>query len=200
LKVKKRKKWGRLLVLILLIVLLINLGNIARIFFPAKYINHIKKYAAMYQVDPYLIMSIIKTESNFDTEAVSHKNATGLMQIMRPTAFWLADRMNLSDFSYEKITDPEINIQMGCYYIAYLLTLYDGNVDNALAAYNAGEGTVDKWLNDTEYSKDGKSLTNIPYPETKHYIEKVNKNIKIYRFLYKVNTATALSGKSVAFS
>ena len=196
-KAKKRIKRRGLLILLLLVILILNLGNIARIFYPAKYINHIKKYAAMYQVDPYLIMSIIKAESNFDTDAVSQKNAAGLMQIMRPTAYWLADRMKLSDFNYDNITDPEINIQMGCYYIAYLLNLYGGTVDNALAAYNAGEGTVDRWLSNTEHSRDGKTLTNIPYPETRHYIEKVNKNIKVYHFLYKINTATVLSGKAV---
>ena len=140
-----------------------------------------------------MVISIIKAESNFDETAVSHKNASGLMQIIEPTALWLADRMGLSDFSYDQITEPELNIQMGCYYISYLLTLYDGNEKNALAAYNAGDGTVDRWLTNSEYSEDGVSLSQVPYPETRRYITKVMNNRRIYRLLYRLRSATALS-------
>ncbi|MBE7041168.1 MAG: lytic transglycosylase domain-containing protein [Ruminococcaceae bacterium] len=186
-KKKKHLKWGRLFILLIAMILVLNLGNIARIIYPAKHTEHIKQYSAMYQVDPYLIMSIIKAESNFNATAVSQKNATGLMQIIKPTAMWLAERMELEDFQYEDIKDPELNIQMGCYYISYLLSLYDGNADTALAAYNAGEGTVDGWLANNEYSEDGKNLSYIPYPETRHYITKVNNNQKVYRALYKLS-------------
>ncbi len=186
-KKKKRIKWGRLLILLIAIILILNLGNIARRIYPAKYIEHINKYSAMYQVDPYLIMSIIKAESNFDADAVSQKSATGLMQIIEPTAVWLAKRMDMTDFQYEDIKDPELNIQMGCYYVSYLLSLYGGNVGTALAAYNAGEGVVDNWLVNEEYSKDGKNLSYVPYPETRHYITKVNNNQKVYRALYKLS-------------
>ncbi|MGN1059823.1 MAG: lytic transglycosylase domain-containing protein, partial [Clostridia bacterium] len=153
---------------------------------------HIKKYAAAYEVDPYLIMSMIKTESNFDQDAVSHRQAAGLMQIIEPTALWLSDRMDLTDFQYEDITEPALNIQMGCYYIAYLLELYDGNVKNAVAAYNAGEGTVNRWLTDSACSKDGENLSYIPYPETRHYITQVINNQKIYRLLYKIRPAQSV--------
>ena len=188
-KKKKRIKWGRFFTLALLIVLVCNLGNIARKIYPVKHMDSIKKYSAKYEVDPYLIMSVIKTESNFNADAVSHKNATGLMQIIEPTAFWLADRMELSGFSYEDIKEPELNIQMGCYYISYLLSLYNGNAGTALAAYNAGEGTVDKWLTNEEYSKDGENLSYIPYPETRHYITKVTNNQKIYQALYEISVS-----------
>lgn len=190
---KKKKRWRRFAFWAILLILLVNTGNIARLFYPVKYMNDVKQYAKEYHVDPYLIMSIIKAESNFDEAAVSHKNATGLMQIMEPTAFWLADRLGLSDFSYEDITDPEINIRMGCYYIAYLLDHYDGNVKNALAAYNAGEGNVDRWLTREEYSKDGLTLSYIPYPETRRYITRVINNQRIYRILYHVRSASSLS-------
>ncbi len=186
---KKKTKRLCLLALLLIVILCFNFGNLARILYPAKHFDHIKKYSAAYEVDPYLIMGIIKTESNFNADAVSHKNATGLMQIMKPTAIWLAEKMNLTDFSYENITNPELNIQMGCYYISYLLRHYGGNTENALAAYNAGEGTVDRWLKNKDYSADGKTLQNIPYPETRHYIEKVAKNRKAYRSLYKLPAA-----------
>lgn len=183
---KKKTTWLCLAVLLLVAILCLNIGNFARILYPAKHLDHIKKYSAAYEVDPYLIMGIIKTESNFNANAVSHKNATGLMQIMKPTAIWLAEKMNIPDFSYENITNPELNIQIGCYYISYLLRHYAGNTENALAAYNAGEGTVDRWLRNKKYAPDGKTLSEIPYPETRKYIEKVAKNRNVYRSLYKL--------------
>lgn len=188
-KHKKRLGW---IVFLLIVIIIVNIGNFIRMIYPAKHLDYIKKYSSVYEVDPYLIMGIIKTESNFNADAVSHKSATGLMQIMEPTAKWLADKMALNDFSYEDITDPELNIQMGCYYISYLLKHFDGNVENALAAYNAGEGTVSRWLKNEEYSEDGKSLHHIPYPETRHYIEKVTKNKKIYSRLYELPAAAYL--------
>ncbi len=189
-KKKKRIKWARLFIFLLIIVLALNHRNIARRIYPAGYMDYIRTYSAMYQVDPYLVLSVIKAESNFNENAVSQKNAAGLMQIIEPTAHWLAKRMELSGFSYENIKDPKLNIQMGCYYISYLLDLYDGNTATALAAYNAGEGTVNKWLRNEEYSKDGKNLSFVPYPETRHYITKVTNNQKMYQALYKISSDT----------
>ncbi len=189
----KKKQLKRWLLAIVIFSLLVNTANITRIFYPVKYMNHIKKYAAEYAVDPYLIMSIIKSESNFKPDAVSHKQASGLMQIIKPTAQWIADRLNLTDFEYEQITDPALNIKMGCYYMSYLLNLYDGNEKNALAAYNAGEGNVSRWLADDAYSKDGVTLLQIPYPETRQYITKVMNNQKIYRLLYKIRPAVSVN-------
>lgn len=182
-KLKKRFRFALLLILVLLIA---NLGNIGRLIYPVKYMNYIKGSAETYHIDPYLIMSIIKSESNFKTDAVSHKSATGLMQIMEPTAEWLAEKMELKNFEYSQITDPKLNIDMGCYYIDYLLDSYDGNVQNALAAYNAGQGKVNEWLANKAYSEDGKTLTNIPYPETRLYVKRIATNEKMYRLLYKI--------------
>ncbi len=185
---RNSKKKGRILLLftVFFLILILNIGNICRLFYPVKYMDSVKKYTEKYQLDPYLIMSIIKAESNFNADAVSGKNATGLMQIIEPTAMWLSDKLGMDDFTYADITDPDINIQMGCYYIAFLLDHYEGNTENALAAYNAGQGNVDQWLLREEYSKDGESLSHIPYPETRRYIRQVTNNEKVYRALYKV--------------
>ena len=185
---RKIKTRFYLILFILMFLLILNIGNIIKMLYPVKHLDHIKTYATQYGVDPYLIMGIIKTESNFEADAVSHKNATGLMQIMEPTAKWLATKMELADFSYTDITDPALNIQMGCYYIHYLLEHYDGNTENALAAYNAGQGTVDKWLKNPEYSKNGDTLSLVPYPETRKYIQRVINNQKIYSRLYPHST------------
>ena len=181
-KVKRISFW---IFLVLLVLLLANLNRIGRLFYPVKYEACIKENAAAYAIDPYLVMGMIKAESNFDEDAVSVKNATGLMQIMEPTALWLADRMQLADFEYQDITKPEINIKMGCYYISYLIEQYEGNIENALAAYNAGGGNVNRWLRDSSCSKDGKALDAIPFPETKRYVNRVLNNMRMYTLLYQ---------------
>lgn len=178
------KKLIKLMALFLLIVLVLNIGKIAKVLYPVKYEAYIYQYASMYKIDPYLVMGMIKTESNFNESAVSNKDAKGLMQIMEPTAQWLSERMNLDDFSYDDIYEPEQNIKMGCYYIAYLLSMYNGNTKTALAAYNAGFGNVDKWLHDEAYSSDQINLLSIPFPETRRYITKVINNQKVYAALY----------------
>ncbi|MBR6728926.1 MAG: lytic transglycosylase domain-containing protein, partial [Clostridia bacterium] len=122
---------------------------------------------------------------NFNEDAVSHKNASGLMQIMEPTADWVADRMDLQGFTYKDIKKPETNIKMGCYYLAYLIEQYEGNIENALAAYNAGIGNVNGWLKDPSCSKDGKTLSSIPFPETERYVSQVSNNLRMYTLLYQ---------------
>ena len=92
----------------------------------------------------------------------------------------------ICEFCEEDMHNPDKNIQLGCYYIAYLGTMYDGDLKCALAAYNAGSGTVDQWLSDKKYSKDGISLSKIPYRETEQYVNKVLNYRKIYRILYRV--------------
>ena len=81
--------------------------------------------------------------------------------------------------------NPRHNIKLGCYYLKYLIENYDGNVDVALAAYNAGPGNVDNWLEDSRYSDNGEDLTYIPFKETREYVVKVNKQWKKYQNLYK---------------
>lgn len=182
----RTKKWIKWFFLVVVLVLLLQSGNILRLFFPVHYINQIKESAEQYDVDPYLVMAVIKAESNFEENAVSHKQAKGLMQLTPSTAIWLAEKINLENFSAEEIHDPDKNIQLGCYYISYLNAMYEGNLKCALAAYNAGSGTVDQWLVNEKYSKDAKSLFKIPYRETEQYVNKVLTYQKIYRLLYHV--------------
>ncbi len=187
---KKNKFWKRLAFLAILLILIYNTGNICRFFYPVKFLNYITQYAAEYDVDPYLIMSVIKAESNFDENAVSHKNASGLMQIIEPTARWISVRMDLEDFSYDDITEPELNIRMGCYYMSFLLDRYEGNEKNALAAYNAGHGNVDRWLAEEGNPKEGLQFSQIPFPETRRYVTRVLNNQKMYQILYDITPKT----------
>lgn len=182
----KFKKLIRLPAVVLIILLALNMcGIILRGFFPALYLDEIKKYSVEYSVDPYLVMAVIKAESNYKEEAVSNKDACGLMQLTPSTAKWLAEKIKISDFKDENIYEPEMNIRLGSYYLSYLYDMY-ADIKCTLAAYNAGNGTVDSWLADMRYSSDGKTLEKIPYRETEQYVNKVNSYTKIYRILYRL--------------
>lgn len=172
-------------VLIITVVIILNFTNIVKYFYPLEHSDYIKKYSKLYDIDPYLITAIIKTESNFKEDALSHKNAFGLMQITPDTAQWVADKMGITNFKITMLNDPELNIKMGCWYINNLRAEFGDNNDLILAAYNGGRGNVQKWLKDSDHSADGKSLQNIPFEETNKYVKKVKGNYDIYKFLYK---------------
>ena len=144
--------------------------------YPVKYYESVKM-ATLGGFDDTLVFAIIKVESNFDTNAVSPRGAKGLMQLMPDTAKWCADTMRL-DFEYVMF-NPSHNTRIGVWYLTYLLDRYNGNLTNAVAAYNAGPGNVDRWLSSGNVDSGG-SLVNIPFAETRQYVKKVMKAHKIY--------------------
>jgi len=93
-------------------------------------------------------------------------------------------RIGHRGFQFRHVNDPEINIMIGTWYLDVLSQEFGGNLQLILAAYNAGSGNVHNWLNDKRYSKDGKSLSQIPFQETREYVDRVQDNIKIYQTLY----------------
>ncbi len=171
----------------ILIVILITYFGITLIMknyvYPYKYTEYVNKYSEEYEIDPYLVLAVIKTESDFNKEAVSKREAKGLMQIMDTTGQWAAKEIGINYFMPSMLFDPELNIRMGCWYLKTLEKEFD-NLDLILAAYNGGSGNVNKWLSDEEYSLDGESLNYIPFPETKKYVDKVKANYNIYKYLY----------------
>lgn len=161
----------------------LNIGTLKEAVMPFRYSSYITEYSEKYGLDPILVSAVIKTESNFKADAVSSKNAYGLMQITEETAHWAAGKMGLKNFTTEMLTDPETNIRIGCWYMKNLEDEF-GSTELVLAAYNAGRGNVQAWLDDPQHSSDGKTLTDIPFPETASYIKKVDIYYKIYQFLY----------------
>ena len=149
---------------------------------PQQYAEFVSKYSEEYGVPEYIIYAVIKTESDFDSAAMSEDGAIGLMQLMPDTFSWLTE---IQDESYETgmLYDPETNIRYGTYYLSYLYGLY-ARWPTAYAAYNAGPNNVDEWLTDGRYSKDGMSLYNIPFPETEDFVSSVEKSAKLYEELY----------------
>lgn len=150
---------------------------------PIKYNEQVIKCARVYELDEYLVYSVICAESGFDKDAQSSVGAKGLMQLMPETAVWLKEKYSL-EVDPENLFDPDTNIMLGCCYIKYLLGRFDNDVNLVLAAYNGGEGNVKKWLQDEKYSKDGKNLTYIPYEETRNYVKKVSTYYKLYKEIY----------------
>lgn len=153
--------------------------------YPIKYQQLVEKYAAENNVDKFLIYAIIKTESNFNSDAVSNMGARGLMQIMDETFQWIRFRLGDDEnLGYDAMFDPEQNIRYGSYLVGYLIRYFE-NEDAAVCAYHAGVGNVDSWLSNPDYSADGKSLDTVPTSDTNHYLSKVNKALNYYQTLYK---------------
>ena len=151
---------------------------------PSEYKSFVSQYSEKYRVPENLIYAVIKTESKFDSSAESSAGALGLMQMMPDTFSWLTNDRLGDRFSTGMLYDPETNIKYGVYYLSWLYDRY-ADWDIALAAYNAGPGNVDKWLEDPAVSdiETGK-LINIPFKETREYVKKVNKALGKYESLY----------------
>lgn len=175
------------LVLLLLSALIFLLQNswFIKLFYPFPHQELIEKYTREYQVDPYLTLAIIKTESRFSVSARSPAGASGLMQIMPETGYWIAGQMKMENFEAEMLYRPEFNIPMGIWYMAYLDKAFQGNLPQMLAAYNAGESKVRNWLADKTWSGRQQDVGQIPYAETRRYIERVLFNYQVYKKIYQ---------------
>ncbi|MBQ2729526.1 MAG: lytic transglycosylase domain-containing protein [Clostridia bacterium] len=155
---------------------------IDRVNYPQEYKDFVDIYAYEYGVPEYVVYSVIKVESDFDSGVVSEAGAVGLMQLMPETFVWLTTE-NGENLNSATMYDPETNIKYGTYYLSKLYLQF-GTWDEVYAAYNAGPTKVSEWLGDEKYSEDGKTLDSIPYKETDQYVKKVNKANEIYKKLY----------------
>lgn len=193
-RAKRRKNKAALIVIIVLFALIaVFFGNaiyktVHKKYlynnYPIKYEALVEKYSSENNIDKFLIYAIIRVESNFKSDAVSNVGARGLMQIMEETFEWIRFRLGDSEeLSYDAMFDAEQNIRYGCYLVGYL-TRYFENQDAAICAYHAGVGSVDSWLSNSEYSKDGVRLDKVPTSDTNHYLSKVNKALYYYHKLY----------------
>lgn len=181
---KKQRKKVKLLLIILGIIIFSIIAVIAinkqmiKTLYKKEYAEYVTKYSQKYDVEKNLIYALIKVESNFKPDAISHQNAKGLMQLMSATAKELANKSQIQ-LTEENILDPDININLGTQYISILLNKYE-SMEVALAAYNAGSGNVDRWIKNGTIKADGSDIENIPYKETNTYIRKIMRDYKIY--------------------
>ena len=179
-----------LILLVFVVILFVPLqiqNRILEMIYPRKFDNFVTLYAKEYQVDENLVYAIIKAESNFEPNAVSGKDAKGLMQIVDDTALDIAKSLNINitaEELSERLNEVDLNIQLGTKYISMLLERYE-NIPLALTAYNAGIGTVDNWIEKEILQSDGSDVENIPYKETNQYVRKILRDYKIYQNLYE---------------
>lgn len=148
--------------------------------YPQSYSDYVEKYCREYGIDENLAYAVIHTESGFDSDAVSHMGACGLMQLMPETFDWLRSKIGAVD---DDIFDPETNIRYGVYFLSLLHGEF-GDEKLTIAAYHAGMGRVNQWLNDTGVSPDGRTLENIPFSDTEYYVKKVERTKRVYETLY----------------
>ncbi|EEB36995.1 transglycosylase SLT domain protein [Anaerococcus hydrogenalis DSM 7454] len=146
------------------------------------YQDEIKKYSEKYNMDPLLIASIIKVESDYDNEAHSNQNAKGLMQLLDTSAKHSAELIG-EEYYPDKLKDVDYNLNLGVGYFNYLYKYYN-DVDLALAAYNGGIGNVDKWIQEKKIDKHDPDPTKIPVEETRQYVIKINSNYDLMKVFY----------------
>ena len=181
-----KKNIKRLIISVFLFGILMFIVGITlvQIRFPIRHLDVIEANAGNFE--PAFILAVIHAESSFRPEVVSHRGAMGLMQIMEGTGIWLAELMGKTDFETSHLFIPETNITMGTYFLNWLWRYYDGDITLILSGYNAGIGNVNRWLGDERFSEDGKTLSYIPFWETRTYVQRVERNRQIYEWLLRI--------------
>ncbi len=171
---------------VLLVVLLTSLGSrqILKWMYPLYHYDVIEQNALFFQVDPMLVAAIVRVESKFKETNVSHAGAIGLMQLMPETAQWIADQSGLAYSVPEDLAQPNTNIRLGSWYVAYLEKRFKDNRIAALAAYNSGPSRVEKWLTDGTWDGTIEHLEQIPVGETRHFVQRVLYNYERYKEIY----------------
>ncbi len=150
---------------------------------PLHHEDIIRQQAADKQIDPALIAAVIYEESRF-RDQTSHAGARGLMQITPETADFIARRSGGVLFEQSDLSTPQVNIAYGAWYLRYLIRHYEGNETLAIAAYNAGQTNVDRWVRRAGGADSFDSARHIPFPETRAYVENVQERRGQYRDKY----------------
>ncbi len=163
--------------------------------YPQGYWESIISYARKYGQDPYYIAAIVRQESRFSSEALSPAGARGLMQVMPNTGEWVAKQIKLASFDRGKLFDADTGINVGTWYIGYLMKQFKGDPLLVAAAYNAGPDAVTAWLTKYGSNRDRDAFVEeIPYAETRGYVKKVLRNYGEYRRIYGKPDASAFLG------
>ena len=152
--------------------------------FPRPYWGTLSGDAQAHGLDPYLVASLIRQESEVNHGAVSRANAMGLMQLMTSTAKGLAKQSGNRHFNAGQLFDPGTNLQLGTLDLRKSIDRYGGQVEYALAAYNAGDGPVRQWIASNDYKDVPEWVESIPYSETRDYVQSILRNREVYRAVY----------------
>ncbi len=160
------------------------------ILLPFPYANIIQSQARKYALDPALVAAVIRVESGYRTDAVSDRGAVGLMQIMPTTARWIRQHGGGLPTAQLNLANPEQNIALGSWFLAYLLGRYANNPVLALAAYNSGPAVTDGWITQRRLTFHSRNGNSIPYPETRYFVARVLRYRRWYRLTYGIPRTT----------
>jgi soluble lytic murein transglycosylase len=152
--------------------------------FPLPYKDDVVRSAKSRDLDPYSVAALIRQESEFNPGARSRANAYGLMQLILPTGRLVGRQEGIRVASSRTLLDPAVNIQLGTQYLRGQLNNWGGDWVETLAAYNAGPGRVREWLSLGNYREPAEFVENIPFNETREYVQAVLRNADMYRTIY----------------
>jgi soluble lytic murein transglycosylase len=152
--------------------------------FPKPYWVDLHKYSSQNGLDPYLVASLIRQESEFNPAALSRANAVGLMQLLPSVGKSVAKQVKLKGYNASQLYTPAVNMQLGTRYFKSMVDRYDGHFEYALAAYNAGTDRVGDWLGQGKYRDPQEFVESIPFTETREYVQAILRNANVYRQLY----------------
>ncbi len=153
--------------------------------FPRAYWNDLRKYSELNGLDPFLVASLIRQESEFNAGAISRANAVGLMQLLPKTGKTVAKQVKLKGYNAPQLYTPAVNLQLGTRYFRDMVDKYNGQFEYALAAYNAGSDRVSDWLGEGHYRDPQEFVESIPFTETREYVQAILRNANVYRQLYQ---------------
>jgi soluble lytic murein transglycosylase len=152
--------------------------------FPKPYWNDLKRNSTANGLDPFLVASLIRQESEFNPTAVSRANAVGLMQLLPKTGKAVAKEVKLKRYNASQLYTPAVNLQLGTRYFRGMVDKFGGSFEYALAAYNAGSDRVEDWLNQGKYRDPQEFVESIPFTETREYVQAILRNASVYKQLY----------------
>jgi soluble lytic murein transglycosylase len=152
--------------------------------FPRPYWTDLKKFSVANGLDPYLVASLIRQESEFNPVAVSRANAVGLMQLLPKTGKLVAHQVKLNRYNASQLYTPPVNLQLGTRYFRGMVDQFGGSFEYALAAYNAGSDRVVEWLGQGKYRDAPEFVESIPFTETREYVQAIMRNASVYKQLY----------------
>jgi len=170
----------------------VDLPNLPRSYwealFPRAYWTDLKKYASENALDPYLVASLIRQESEFNPNAVSRANAVGLMQLLPKVGKGVAKQEKIRHFNSQQLFTPTTNLRLGTRYFRSMVNQF-GSFEYALAAYNAGTDRVQDWMGQGKYRDPQEFVESIPFTETREYVQNIMRNANVYRQLYEVSSS-----------
>ncbi len=152
--------------------------------FPRPYWPDLKNFSLENGLDPYLVASLIRQESEFNPLAVSRANAVGLMQLLPKTGKTVAHQVSLKHYTPAQLFTPAVNLQLGTRYFRGMVDKFGGSFERALAAYNAGSDRVEDWMGQGKYRDAAEFVESIPFTETREYVQAIMRNAAVYKQLY----------------